>query len=95
MTGVRIVAFAYACEPESGSEAGPRVDVARMLARLGATWVVTRENNRVAIETNALPAIAERDRLDFEYEDLPAWARFWKRGLRGFVSTTCCGRSPR
>jgi hypothetical protein len=30
-----------------------------------------------------LPAIAERDRLHFEYVDLPEWARFWKRGLRG------------
>jgi glycosyltransferase involved in cell wall biosynthesis len=82
MTGVRIVAFAYACEPESGSEPGAGWMWARMLARLGETWVVTRENNRDAIEA-VLPAIAERDRLHFEYVDLPAWARFWKRGLRG------------
>jgi glycosyltransferase involved in cell wall biosynthesis len=53
-----------------------------MLARLGETWIVTRENNRDAIDA-ALPAIAERDRLHFEYVDLPAWARVWKRGLRG------------
>jgi glycosyltransferase involved in cell wall biosynthesis len=82
MTGVRIVAFAYACEPESGSEPGAGWMWARMLARLGESWVVTRENNRDAIEA-VLPAIAERDRLHFEYVDLPAWARFWKRGLRG------------
>jgi glycosyltransferase involved in cell wall biosynthesis len=82
MTGVRIVAFAYACEPESGSEPGAGWMWARMLARLGETWVITRENNRHAIDT-ALPVIAERDRLHFEYVDLPAWARFWKRGLRG------------
>jgi glycosyltransferase involved in cell wall biosynthesis len=79
---VRIVAFAYACEPESGSEPGAGWMWARMLARLGETSVITRENNRVAIEA-MLPAIAERDRLKFEYVDLPAWARFWKRGLRG------------
>jgi glycosyltransferase involved in cell wall biosynthesis len=82
MTGVRIVAFAYACEPESGSEPGAGWMWARMLAHLGETWVVTRENNRDTIDA-ALPAIAERDRLHFEYVDLPAWARFWKRGLRG------------
>jgi glycosyltransferase involved in cell wall biosynthesis len=82
MTGVRIVAFAYACEPESGSEPGAGWMWARMLARLGETWVVTRENNRDAIEA-MLPAIAEQDRLHFEYVDLPGWARFWKRGLRG------------
>jgi glycosyltransferase involved in cell wall biosynthesis len=53
-----------------------------MLARLGESWVITRANNRAAIEAS-LPAIAERDRLHFEYVDLPAWARFWKRGQRG------------
>lgn len=82
MTGVRIVAFAYACEPDSGSEPGAGWMWARMLARLGETWIITRENNRDAIEA-ALPGIDERDRLHFEYVDLPAWARFWKRGLRG------------
>jgi glycosyltransferase involved in cell wall biosynthesis len=82
MTGVRIVAFAYACEPETGSEPGAGWMWVRMLARLGETWVVTRKNNRVAIEA-VLPTVAERDRLHFEYVDLPGWARFWKRGLRG------------
>jgi glycosyltransferase involved in cell wall biosynthesis len=82
MTGVRIVAFAYACEPETGSEPGAGWMWARMLARIGDTWVVTRENNRDAIE-DALSAAAERERLHFEYVDLPAWARFWKRGRRG------------
>jgi glycosyltransferase involved in cell wall biosynthesis len=82
MSGVRIVAFAYACEPESGSEPGVGWMWARMLARLGETWIVTRENNRAAIDA-ALPAIAEGNRLHFEYVDLPAWARFWKRGPRG------------
>jgi glycosyltransferase involved in cell wall biosynthesis len=79
---VRIVAFAYACDPIGGSEPGAGWMWARMLARLGETWIITRENNRDAIE-NALPAIAERSSLHFEYVDLPRWARFWKRGLRG------------
>jgi glycosyltransferase involved in cell wall biosynthesis len=79
---VRIVAFAYACEPESGSEPGAGWMWARMLTNLGETWVITRENNRDAIEA-ALPTVPERARLHFEYVDLPAWSRFWKRGLRG------------
>jgi glycosyltransferase involved in cell wall biosynthesis len=82
MNGVRIVAFAYACEPDSGSEPGAGWMWARMLTNLGETWVVTRENNRDAIEA-ALPTIPERTRLHFEYVDMPAWACFWKRGLRG------------
>lgn len=82
MTGVRIVAFAYACEPNRGSEPGAGWVWARMLARLGETWIITRENNRDEIEA-ALPAISERSGLHFEYVDLPRWARFWKRGLRG------------
>jgi glycosyltransferase involved in cell wall biosynthesis len=82
MTGVRIVAFAYACEPNRGSEPGAGWVWARMLARFGETWVITRENNRDEIEA-ALPSISERSSLHFEYVDLPGWARFWKRGLRG------------
>jgi glycosyltransferase involved in cell wall biosynthesis len=53
-----------------------------MLARFGETWVLTRSNNRERIE-DGLSAIPERDSLHFVYVDLPAWARFWKRGLRG------------
>jgi hypothetical protein len=85
MTDVRIVAFAYACEPESGSEPG----AGWMWARLGESWLITRANNRAAIEAS-LPAVAERDRLHFEYVDLPAWARFWKRG-RGILATPVSG----
>jgi NAD(P)-dependent dehydrogenase (short-subunit alcohol dehydrogenase family) len=50
MNDLRIVAFAYACEPDSGSEPGVGWMWARMLAHLGETWVITRENNREAIE---------------------------------------------
>jgi glycosyltransferase involved in cell wall biosynthesis len=49
---------------------------------MASTWVITRANNREAIEA-ALPAIAERDRLRFVYVDLPRWLSFWKRGGRG------------
>jgi glycosyltransferase involved in cell wall biosynthesis len=53
-----------------------------MIARSAETWVITRANNREAIE-RALPDLPERDSLRFLYVDLPAWARFWKRGCRG------------
>jgi glycosyltransferase involved in cell wall biosynthesis len=79
---MRIVAFAYACEPGTGSESGAGWIWSRMLARLGSAWVITRANNREDIE-NLLPHIPERDRLNFVYVDLPKWARFWKKGKRG------------
>jgi glycosyltransferase involved in cell wall biosynthesis len=79
---MRIVVFAYACEPGTGSEPGTGWVWARILARLGETWVITRANNRGVIE-DALPDLPERERLHFVYVDLPAWARFWKRKQRG------------
>jgi glycosyltransferase involved in cell wall biosynthesis len=83
MSAVRVVVFAYACEPDQGSEPGAGWLWARMLARMGGeVWVITRANNREVIERH-LPAIDERDRLHFVYVDLPYWARFWKRGGRG------------
>ena len=53
-----------------------------MLARFGETWVVTRGNNRPAIEAS-LPSLPPGDRPRFIYLDLPPWARSWKRGQRG------------
>ena len=78
----RFLAFAYACEPDKGSEPGAGWIWSRMLARIGETWVITRENNRPSIEA-ALPSTPERDNLRFVYVDLPERARFWKRGMRG------------
>lgn len=82
MSQPRILVFAYACEPAHGSEPGVGWEWARSLAHLGDTTVITRSNNRTAIEA-ALPEVPERDQLRFLYVDLPAWARFWKRGQRG------------
>lgn len=79
---MKIVAFAYACEPGKGSEPGAGWAWARILARLGDTWVITRENNRENIERD-LQTIPERHALHFSYVDLPKWARIWKRGQRG------------
>jgi glycosyltransferase involved in cell wall biosynthesis len=82
MSTARILAFDYACEPGEGSEPGAGWAWARILARLGDTWVVTRANNRPPIE-RALHETPERDRLHFVFVDLPPWGRFWKKGQRG------------
>ncbi len=79
---VRILVIAYACEPGRGSEPGAGWMWSRMLARLGETCVVTRSNNRSAVE-EGLRQMTEDARPRFVYLDLPAWARFWKRGQRG------------
>ena len=57
---------------------------ARMLAGMFETWIVTRRNNRTAIE-RALQDMTEheRARLHFVYVDLPPWAMRWKHGQRG------------
>ena len=81
----RILAFAYACEPERGSEPGAGWAWSRMLARLGETWVITRHDYRTSIERE-LRSMPERDRLTFIYVDLPDVARSWQRGVRGLRS---------
>lgn len=86
----RIVAFAYACEPGQGSEAGAGWTYARMLAGLGETWVLTR-----AVPPDAgtaewpthladgegyeawLAGVPERNRLRFVHVQIPWWDRFW------------------
>jgi glycosyltransferase involved in cell wall biosynthesis len=82
MNSPNILVFAYACEPEKGSEPGAGWAMARVAARIGPTWVITRANNRGAIEA-AIPAIQERERLTFVYVDLPERVMQWKRGKRG------------
>ena len=79
---VRILAIAYACEPGQGSEPGAGWIWSRMLARVGETWVITRRNNRSAIE-EGLRSLSLDVSPRFVYVDLPEWARFWKRGQRG------------
>jgi glycosyltransferase involved in cell wall biosynthesis len=79
---MRILAIAYACDPTQGSEPGAGWMWSRLLGRLGPTTVITRRNNRESIEAK-LSSTPEASALDFVYVDLPAWARFWKKGKRG------------
>ena len=78
---VKVLISAYACEPGKGSEPGAGWNWSLAAARDNEVWVLTRANNRAAIETE----LAQRPQpsLTFVYVDLPSWARRWKRGQRG------------
>ncbi len=78
---LKVLISAYACEPNQGSEPGVGWNIACQMARYHEVWVVTRANNRAAIE-----AETPRDRnsaLHFVYYDLPPWALWWKKRKRG------------
>ena len=76
----RVLVSAYACEPGKGSEPGAGWLWALAASRTSDVWVLTRANNRPAIEAD--PASASPS-LHFVYVDLPRWARAWKRPGRG------------
>ena len=78
---LRVLMSAYACEPNKGSEPGVGWNWARQMSRWHDVWVLTRANNRAAIENESLAG--DQGRLHWAYFDLPRWARFWKRGSRG------------
>lgn len=78
----KIFVSAYACEPGLGSEIGVGWHWVLEMSRYFELWVLTRESNRATIE----PWIAQHPEysgIHFLYFDLPKWARFWKKGLRG------------
>ena len=78
---LKVLISAYACEPDKGSEPGVGWNWVLQIARFHEVWVITRQNNRAAIDR----ALAEKPlpNVHFVYVDLPRWARFWKRGARG------------
>lgn len=79
---IRILTLAYACEPHKGSEPGAGWSMVRLLARQGRTTVITRRNNRTAIE-DGLGECPELSGVSFVYVDLPRWLAWWKKGHRG------------
>jgi glycosyltransferase involved in cell wall biosynthesis len=79
---MRIVVFAYACEPGKGSEPGAGWALAQMIASFGDAHVITRSNNAPAIET-AQARLSMQDRMSFSFVEGPAWGRRLKRGQRG------------
>lgn len=78
---MKILVSAYACEPGKGSEPAVGWHWSRQLARRHDVWVITRTNNREAIEAAVAGEAGSSPR--FLYVDLPRWARAWKRGPRG------------
>ena len=82
MTRHKIFVSAYACEPGLGSEIGVGWHWVLEMSKYFDLWVLTRESNRHTIE----PWIAEHPEfagINWLYFDLPKWARFWKKGMRG------------
>ena len=79
-----ILATAYAVNPYKGSEDGTGWNLVGEIARYNKVIVVTRENNRQAIEKflNTYPDTFH-NQIQFLYFDLPYWMRFWKKGERG------------
>lgn len=78
---MKVLTSAYACEPGKGSEPEVGWQWVRQIARFHETWVITRSNNRPLIEEEL--ENHPNSNLHFVYIDLPAWARFWKKGNRG------------
>ena len=78
----KIFVSAYACEPGLGSEIGVGWHWVLEMSKYFDLWVLTRESNRLSIE----PWIAQHPEfahIHWLFVDLPKWARFWKKGLRG------------
>jgi glycosyltransferase involved in cell wall biosynthesis len=76
-----ILVSAYACEPGAGSEPGIGWNWVHQFARRHNVFVITRSNNRDAIEA-ALTA-GHLNNVHPIYVDFPRWARFWKKGQAG------------
>lgn len=79
---LKIFISAYACEPNLGSEIGVGWHWALEMSKYFELWVLTRKSNQHTIEP-WLIAHPEYNNIHFLYFDLPKWARFWKKGLRG------------
>ena len=79
---IKIFVSAYACEPGLGSEIGVGWHWVLEMSKHFELWVLTRESNRGTIEP-WIAAHPEFAGIHFLYFDLPKWARFWKKGLRG------------
>ena len=78
---LRVLISAYACEPGKGSEPGVGWNFSTEMAKHHDVWVLTRKNNRKAIEEEVSHNPIER--LHLIYHALPKWARWWKKRGRG------------
>ncbi|MBW1612942.1 MAG: glycosyltransferase family 4 protein [Deltaproteobacteria bacterium] len=78
---MKVLISAYACEPNKGSEPGVGWNMAREMAKYHDIWIITRANNRSAIEAEL--SCEHISNLTFVYYDLPRWTMWWKLGERG------------
>lgn len=78
---LRVLILAYACEPGAGSEPGTGWNMARHLAEHHEVTVITRANNKDAINA----ATGTPDCLHFEFIDPPTWLYPLKK--RGIIPT--------
>ena len=76
MKRLNVLVSAYACEPGKGSEAGVGWNWIKAASRFHNLWVLTRANNREAIE--AALKIEPIPQVRWLYYDCPAWALRWK-----------------
>ncbi len=83
-----ILITAYAVDPYKGSEDGTGWNICKQLARRNKVIVITRKNNREAIE-KYMKSYPDNiySNMRFAYFDLPNWAMSWKKkiGERGYV----------
>lgn len=79
---MKIFVSAYACEPNLGSEIGVGWHWVLEMSKYFELWVLTRESNRKNIEL-WIAEHPEYNGIHWLYYDLPKWARWWKKGLRG------------
>jgi glycosyltransferase involved in cell wall biosynthesis len=77
----RLLVSAYGCEPDKGSEQGVGWNWCVQLARFAEVVVITRSNNRPAIEAALPPGL--NSRLRFEYHDPPRFVSKFKNKDRG------------
>ncbi len=77
---LRVLVSAYACSPSRGAEANVAWNLVRELSQRHDVWVLTRENNRAAIESSKAGWVAE---VHWEYLDPPRGLTFWRQGQHG------------
>ncbi|WP_193210824.1 glycosyltransferase [Luteolibacter marinus] len=77
---LRVLVSAYACSPDRGAEANVAWNLVRELSARHELWVMTRENNRAAIEAAGGPWVG---RVRWVYVDPPRSLSFWRRGRHG------------
>jgi len=81
---MKVLLSAYACEPGKGSEPGVGWHWAIEIARLGhEVHILTRPKSVAVIERDLAELVGLHLNIHIHDYDLPHWARWWHKGLRG------------